>query len=189
MTETLECCVCYTEKSLYSNCGHVLCTDCFSKLNSLSCPICRTQIKCLLIEKPTVEKPKVKKPRVTKQQGDIIEVEEYNNGLHKSTGRKTIMMSNLKRYLFSNAFKNFLDYKLSYYWGRDMPFSNYMWIHTYKTRHIILKEPFDKMTTETLLLLLLSHHSISNDYRDNQLIRKDIYSILLSRSKQFNLIK
>lgn len=46
--EITECCVCYEENSVFTNCKHNLCRKCHSDLPTKICPICRQFITCYI---------------------------------------------------------------------------------------------------------------------------------------------
>lgn len=52
----LNCCICMEDKTNPQmnklNCNHIFCGECIQKLNSWSCPLCRTPITCLHTNKP-----------------------------------------------------------------------------------------------------------------------------------------
>lgn len=160
MDKTLECCVCYNQNALYINCGHELCSECFGKLNKLICPICRGKIKGLLIEKP---KTKVKKAL----QEDVIEVKCED-------GDKTILLRNLNRFVFSNKFKSFLNFKLQFNYARELKYRNIIICKFKNSNYIIEKKPhFSDYTSEELLIFLINGYYYTE--------REEIASILMFR--------
>ena len=41
MNDLNECCVCFINTNEKTDCGHILCYDCFSKIQNNICPLCR----------------------------------------------------------------------------------------------------------------------------------------------------
>ena len=41
-----ECCVCYSDNYVTkTECNHLICIGCLSKINKLECPLCRNKLK------------------------------------------------------------------------------------------------------------------------------------------------
>lgn len=82
----MECCVCYNNiKKSFITC-HSLCNKCHSKIKNNKCPICRNIMITTKINKY-----------------EEVEIEWWANG------RRTMLMKNLKNFVFGKEFKKYLQ--------------------------------------------------------------------------------